>query len=272
MQRDSFIAKIERSRTLELPEFEPLSEEQLADIRENPLTTKYLPEQESGTRPSCALPYELQVDGVLDREQNQLLVCFECSEQFFGESALGAPFNAYAPGWFSLNTETDDAAEGEAPKEESYEKMRRWSFAVKVGDKISYYWPLAGFSDQKYQVEIHGPNGFFREMRGDAKGQEPEVHCENRKGNQLVLKVKSPPGMTQATEISVEFLAYYNAKTMKIINPGEALELPISLIESSGWYDLQIKVQGNDVFSRRYAGRVENGESSITDPMIGAKA
>ncbi|HEY4207625.1 MAG TPA: phospholipase C, phosphocholine-specific, partial [Puia sp.] len=37
----------------------------------------------------------------------------------------------------------------------------------------------------------------------------------------------------------------------------------------SGWYDYSILIEGVDDFEKRYAGRVETGKDSITDPAMG---
>jgi phospholipase C len=37
----------------------------------------------------------------------------------------------------------------------------------------------------------------------------------------------------------------------------------------SGWYDLSILIEGFDGYERRYAGRIETGKDSISDPAMG---
>jgi len=43
----------------------------------------------------------------------------------------------------------------------------------------------------------------------------------------------------------------------------------LNLGKSSGWYDFTVKVSGADNFEKRFAGRVETGKESITDPYMG---
>ena len=38
---------------------------------------------------------------------------------------------------------------------------------------------------------------------------------------------------------------------------------------SQGWYDVTIRVAGRASFAKRYAGRVETGNWSVSDPLIG---
>ena len=48
----------------------------------------------------------------------------------------------------------------------------------------------------------------------------------------------------------------------------EILE-PIDLSKSYNWYDLVIKITGIDSYEKRYAGRVETGAHSKSDPVMG---
>ena len=41
------------------------------------------------------------------------------------------------------------------------------------------------------------------------------------------------------------------------------------LDKSFGWYDLTITIEGNEHFSKRYAGHIETGKDSFTDPLMG---
>jgi len=43
----------------------------------------------------------------------------------------------------------------------------------------------------------------------------------------------------------------------------------LDLAKSFGWYDFSVKVRGFDHFEKRYAGRVETGRSSYSDPFMG---
>ena len=45
-----------------------------------------------------------------------------------------------------------------------------------------------------------------------------------------------------------------------------------ALARSRGWYDLVVTVAGDPHFQRRYAGHVETGENTVTDPLMGGLA
>ena len=42
------------------------------------------------------------------------------------------------------------------------------TYAVKPGDALQEAVPLQLFAGGKYEVDIHGPNGFYRAFRGDS--------------------------------------------------------------------------------------------------------
>src|SRR5690606_11960564 len=132
--------------------FKSLSDVEIARLSDKPL----LALQEKGVRRSCALPYELYVDGRLSADGKSFEIEFAAGDLVFGALAAGAPFNVYAPVKYK-DTEGKE------------EICRNWHFAVKAGDKISYSWPLAAFENGSCHLRVHGPNGFYREFKGDEK-------------------------------------------------------------------------------------------------------
>jgi phospholipase C len=46
-------------------------------------------------------------------------------------------------------------------------------------------------------------------------------------------------------------------------------DLVFDTSKSFGWYDFSMKMKDNSSFERRYAGRVETGIASKTDPLMG---
>ena len=48
-----------------------------------------------------------------------------------------------------------------------------------------------------------------------------------------------------------------------------AVVSPFDLTRSFGWYDFSIKLPGNYLFEKRFAGHVETGHVSKSDPAMG---
>ena len=255
VQRDPFVEQIHRARFMESPSgFKELSDAEIQEVIANPLSNAHLPRQEPGMRPSCALPYELHAEGRLNRENSSFEIVFEAAN-------AGAPYHVYAPGGYYA----DDAAsytDAPAPLEE----VRRWSFTVVSRGKLSYSWPLALFEDGRYHLRTYGPNGFYREYTGGANDPAVEVACHYSGGN-LVFQLTNTG--SQSVEMVIADQAYGATAVTRRLAPGERQALAIDLKESFRWYDLAITVGGAAGFSRRYAGRVENGEAGMSDPLIG---
>ena len=63
--------------------------------------------------------------------------------------------------------------------------------------------------------------------------------------------------------------AYGFANQTKTIQPGLASEIALDLSRSYGWYDFSVRLEGFNRFERRYAGHVETGVPSFSDPHMG---
>jgi phospholipase C len=73
----------------------------------------------------------------------------------------------------------------------------------------------------------------------------------------------------KAHYIEVVDNAYKTNHHKKLLAAAGTGMLIIDLKNSCGWYDFTVKINGSDKFTRRYAGRVETGKPSITDPFMG---
>jgi len=182
-----------------------------------------------------------------------------------GYSATGAPFNVYAPGFY---------AHPDQPGQ--FEAARTWAYGVKAGDTITDSWPLNQFQDAHYHLRVYGPNGFFREYKGNAAGDPPvdiQFHYQSSPGAVYTLTgagelhlANSGGGSVTIEVIDHAYGANHKAKTLAA---GSDITLPLSFADSHGWYDFSVLVKGHQHFGKRYAGRIETGHDSISDPFMG---
>jgi phospholipase C len=134
------------------------------------------------------------------------------------------------------------------------EAVRTWSYAVTAGDQIADEWPLTQFENGVYHLRVYGPNGFFREFKGN--GNDPDIVIAF---HNMEVSCKGD----EAIEITDN--AYKSGNhTVK----GNA-KLVLDLSKSFGWYDFTVKVKGFTNFEQRFAGRVETGKTSFSDPLMG---
>ncbi len=262
VERDLFVESIHRASFMDAPTgFRALGEEEILSIRTNPLGSSLLPRQEPGSRPSCALPYELRAEGGLDRGAQSFKITFEAGKQRFGDKSAGAPFQVYA---LTRSYPDDLASYTDAPP--PVEECRRWCFAVAAGDRLEYAWPLASFEDGYYHLRTYGPNGFYREFAGDAEEPYLEVACLDD-GGELRLRLMNRGAVTVSLRITDH--GYGTAPQYLELAPGEVKVQAFDLTASFRWYDLSITDSSSPRFMRRYAGRVETGEGGVSDPQIG---
>jgi phospholipase C len=245
--------------------FKKLSPEEIAQINRDPASSTVLSQQEKGTKPANALPYELYGNGRLSTDRKSFEIKMEARKDVFGERAVGSPFMVYAPGdYVSLDAEKK--------KQKVFEPVRVWHYAVGAGHDLTEKWPLEFFKDEKYHLRLYGPNGFFREYMGDAKDPELEFICEYEKKNELtgniILRLVNRHNNRVYT-INVNDNAYREKNSSKKINSSGSESIVLDLSKSSGWYDFTVRVDGVEGFMKRFAGRVETGRETVTDPFMG---
>lgn len=263
-KREDFMETLHNSKFKNLPhDFKALTADEIAMINTNPAQSEWMPHQEKGTRPSNALPYELYVNGKLTPDKKFFEISFKAAEKFFGKQAAGAPFNVYAPGrYLPDGAQTPDL-------------VRTWSYAVKPGDELKDSWPISSFEESNYHLKAYGPNGFYREFTGNAGDPLIEIVClcqydikSNKKltGNVELLLINHG---ASAANITIHDHAYHLGEIKKTVKSHAQVSLVIDLTKSHCWYDFSVKVTGNQLFEQRFAGRVETGRESFSDPVIG---
>jgi phospholipase C len=223
-----------------------------------------LPTQEPGIKPSTALPYQLEVDAVINLAERSVILSIESKKEIFGEQTAGAPFIIYFPG---KTVSTD--ANGKL----TWANMNSRNYAVKPGDRIYDHFPLNMFEGGQYHIQVYGPNGFFREYIGGATDPDIFIRCSYQKdrlndkklsGNVEIIIASNKSPLT----VLITDNAYHNKpKTIQINKEKSAVILNASL--SYGWYDFNAEIKGNEHFKQRFAGRVETGVPNFSDPFMG---
>jgi phospholipase C len=262
VQKDSWLQAIHKAQFKPLPgDFRPLSTEEIVDLRKGSPANGLLPQQEKGIRPSLAIPYQLYVSGRYDAKAAAFKMEFESSNVVFGERSAGAPFNVYLPG-MTL----------EKGKQEGWKAMRSLYYAVNAGDVVQDELALNRFQEDRYHIQVYGPNGFMREFKGTAADPTVQFTCDyqaigtGRLSGNLELKVSGT--IKAPLTILVKDHAYGDAVQQIQLDQG-GKSLVLDLKKSHGWYDFSVTVAGHDAFEQRFAGRVETGRHSFSDPFMG---
>jgi len=261
LDREKFIQQINNAKFKNLPTgYRKFSKEELDKI--NGTGASYFSDQESGNRPSYGLPYQLELEETLDRTHRIFHLEMEAKNELFGKEAAGSPFLVYAPSGYRK------------PQSDSYEKMNSWNYAVKAGESLKDNWPLKNFVDDQYLLQVFGPNGFFRQYKGNIddpfldlklRYQRKETSQEDLTGN--IELVVSNNG-SKAETIIIKELAYNGRSLKKLIEADSSQVILLNLTNNKRWYDFMVSVKDNDLFERKYAGRVETGTHGYSDPQM----
>jgi phospholipase C len=259
VDRDKFVVSIQKAKFKEIPSnYKKLTADQIQEINRAPMHSGIVPRQEEGIRPSCAIPYELYADGNFSEDGTHYELHLSAANHVHGAKSAGAPFNVYL-----RNLKGESSAAG---------GMKAATYAVKSGDTLTQQIPMSIFADSGYSIEVIGPNGFYRSFTGRSPSSsiESRVSFERQRtsltGNlQVQLNNKS----TEPVSITIKDNSYNSEPTTWKINAGQETSVVLNLKQSHGWYDFTVKADGSTE-EARYAGRVETGMPSFSDPLIGA--
>ncbi|MDN3549157.1 phosphocholine-specific phospholipase C [Mucilaginibacter aquaedulcis] len=239
--------------------FKKLSADEIAKISADPSIIAF---QEKGIRPSCALPYELYTHGSLSADKKNFEIKLAAGNGMFGKNAAGSPFTVYAPVKYNDEVSKDEIS-------------RNWHFAVAAGDQLTYNWPVSSFENDQYHLRVHGPNGFYREFIGSNNNPDLKITCTYEKsklnaakltGNIVVNIVNND---ASAHEIVINDNGYKAGIINKLVAAKSQVNVVLDLAKNFNWYDFSVKLNDQNVFEERFAGRVETGAISKTDPVMG---
>ena len=73
----------------------------------------------------------------------------------------------------------------------------------------------------------------------------------------------------QVRKVRVRDASYQQKSTAFSLAPNEQKTIVMDLKKSHGWYDVVVEVDGFSDWSERFAGHVETGQVSQTDPLMG---
>lgn len=207
-----------------------------------------LPQQQTGIRPSRALPYSLQTHA---REKTHL-PCIVLD--FVNEGEATAVFHVYN-------------------RRHLLRIPRRYT--VEPGKQLSGVWYTGGLNEGHYDLWVLGPNGYHRHFVGNmlaafsSDATQPEVRVQyDRAISGIIVYISN--SSQQPYRYRVIANAYFeNGEQSGELPPGETVIQQWLLSDSGGWYDFTVLIDELPDYQRRFAGRVETGRASISDPRMG---
>jgi phospholipase C len=211
-------------------------------------TDMQLPIQASGTRPSRALPYELHASARCSAVGTVELL-------FSNTGTQAAVFHVYD----RLNLDR-------VPRR----------YVVEAGKSLSDTWNAFRDNLGRYDLWVLGPNGLHRHFKGDTSriadsGVAPEIRvCYDIANGDVYAELMNAGA--NAGDFTVTALAYRQDGPWKqSVAGGATASLHWALAESGQWYDFAVTCASDPAFYRRFAGRVETGKHTVSDPAMGAE-
>jgi len=211
-------------------------------------TTPQWPRQPTGTRPSRALPYELHVSAKADPISGKLQLLFA------NTGTAGAVFHVY--------------------DKRNLDRLPR-RYMVEAGKSLDDTWEATTDNTGLYDLWVLGPNGFHRHFKGDLNSlrtgdaANPEVRvCYDIANGNVYLTMRNDG--KNACSFTVRAMAYrYDGPWITTVAGGSAVDLHWELAVSGRWYDFEVSCDADANYYRRFAGRVETGKDSVSDPAMG---
>ncbi|CAB3783824.1 Non-hemolytic phospholipase C [Paraburkholderia caffeinitolerans] len=214
------------------------------------LAEQAMPVQVRFARPSRALPYRLHADATIVAKRSEMRLALR------NEGSAGVVFHVYD----TLHLER-------APRR----------YTVEAGKHLDDTWTPAATDAGAYDLWVLGPNGFHRRFTGNAsaaaRGPATEMRLRyDEAANTLVLTLANS-GPAQA-ECTVTANAYRSDGPWTLSVPAHGRAEQRWLLDASGgWYDFTLSAvkntDGANEITRRFAGRMETGKDSISDPEMG---
>jgi len=208
------------------------------------------PVQSAGVRPARALPYELHATARIVPNPGRV-GSTRVDLQFANTGEAAAVFHVY-----------DRLNLAALPRR----------FTVEADKQLSDSWQPAATG--AYDLWVLGPNGFHRHFTGNARRvaaaaqPNPEVRVTPDAVNgDLVVELSNRGSL--ACTVSLVANKYYSvAPKVQLLAPQATATVRLPLKDSAYWYDFSVRVAGQPDFSRRFAGHLETGQPSISDPAM----
>jgi len=222
--------------------FKPTSFVFYPDFNVVPPANQALPKQERGIRPARALPYTLHAHGKIEASGGSFIIDFANTGRATAVFHVRSGSNAH-------DTRT---------------------YTVEPNKTLSDTWSLGAVGVPDCNLSVHGPNGFFRGFKGNASAlrkAQLDVRTSYEQSGDITLMITN--GSAQPAKVSVR--DNYAGKSIDLtISAGGTVSNHWSLGGQGCWYDLVITSNVDPSIEYHFAGHVENGKDSMSDPAIGS--
>ncbi|WP_111828319.1 phosphocholine-specific phospholipase C [Acinetobacter colistiniresistens] len=203
------------------------------------------PIQQSGIRFSRALPYELHTSAKCQTDGKVQLI-------FANTGTQAAVFHVY-----------DKLNLSRIPQR----------YIVEPNKTLEDVWDALKDNLGRYDLWVLGPNGYHRHFKGDIQrivdsGVQPEIRvCYDIANGDVYAELMN--NGTKDALFTLKPCAYRTDAPLQVsVKAGQVAKQHWALAEVGYWYDFEVTCQSDVSYYRRFAGRVETGEDSFSDPAM----
>ena len=191
------------------------------------------------TKPARPLPYQSEVNAKLTNDKDGLQISFN------NRGKAGAAFTVFAQ------------SHNAGP----------WYYTLGSGHQFTEHWPLIDFGGDKYALRVHGPNGFLRVFQGRSSTQLEILVTPDLSLNSLRIQLKNSNDRPYTIQLRDSF--YGNADRQLVLEAKSQTQMEWECQASGHWYDFVVTIMEEKDFLWRYAGHIETGKPSTSDPANG---
>ena len=246
VDRNKYVARILNARDKNLPQgFHAYTWQELQQHQAwNDF--KHFPKQESGVKKACGLPYTINANAVVDKKGVQMQLDIHTNQ--LKNKVYLAPIQVYAHQKFQGET------------------GRNWNFSVDEKEPLVYQWGSQDLEQGRYNFSVHSFNGFYRNFKG--RVDDPNVVIDFKVQSDQTATVIIKNKSSETLSFYVQDVVYSKENQKITIQPKAEHTLKLAYTQYKGWYDVVITMVDYASFVYQYAGHIENGASSITDPYM----
>jgi phospholipase C len=148
-------------------------------------------------------------------------------------------------------------------------------YVVEAGKSLDDTWDALGDNVGLYDLWVLGPNGYHRHFKGNTSrlagtAAVPEVRvCYDIANGHVYVEMMNTG--TAGCRFNIVGVTYrQDGPWTATVAAGATATQHWSLDDSGRWYDFAVTCDSDPRFYRRFAGRVETGKPSVSDPALGS--
>jgi len=146
-------------------------------------------------------------------------------------------------------------------------------YTVEAGKELAGEWTTSSDYGQ-YDLWVLGPNGFHRHFTGSivANGRKPAPEIAvsyDKRACGLIVKLINRGNVPCVFTLKANAYKLIDLPWRQLVVPHGQSTAYLPLLLQGKWYDFTARVEGDALFTRRFAGRMEDGAPSVSDPAMG---